>query len=161
MTPKKLGYAPWVTIEVTDRIINAAVPKSSSHCIVAEAVRQQIPNAQFIAVDLQTIRWSNPEKDERYTYLTPRIAQVALVKWDQGATPEPFKCKLRNGQTTRRGHYGVRLNKLEMRRPKHGSGSESCVPDRVGGRTPPIGALASGAGVRGARRAFGLRALVI
>lgn len=165
----KLGRAPRVKVEVTRELIEQATKRSSSHCMFAEAVKVAVPNANFVSVDLQTIRWTDPVKGERYTYLTPRSAQVALVQFDQGITPEPFPFQLRGGQTTRSGKTkraapkadtkGKRQQSAHLRRPQGGSGTGSSVSEKAGGSPPPLAALSNSARVRGSRRAFGLRAL--
>jgi hypothetical protein len=72
------------TIEVTQTDIETAVPKDSGHCAIADAIARQIPGASRVTVDLQTIRWTDTEKGERYVYLTPRVAQALLLDFDQG-----------------------------------------------------------------------------
>ena len=87
-------------IKVTQEMIDRAIPADSSHCMIADAVQATLPKAEFVAVDLATIRWSDRKKGLRYTFLTPRGAQWALVQFDQGVKPEPFSFILRQGQTT-------------------------------------------------------------
>ncbi len=158
-TAKKLGRAPQAEIKITEAAICEGTEHSSSHCMIAEAIRASVPHAKYISVDLQTIRFSNMEKGERYTYLTPRAAQIALVDFDQGTIPKPFNVMLRNGQITATGNaYNVTRRaktkekiRAVMRSPKGGSGQRQSIPERVGGKPPPLAA--------GRRRAFGLRAL--
>jgi hypothetical protein len=95
---------PMVTITVPEEIIAVSKVRSSSHCMVAEAVRLAVPDAKSIAVDLQTIRWTDEGRELRYIYLTPRVAQVALIDFDQGKTPEPFSFRLRAAQVARMTH---------------------------------------------------------
>jgi hypothetical protein len=157
MTAKKLGWAPRCEIVVTDEEIKRGVRRDSSHCVAAEAVRSRFPDAKYVSVDLQTIRWSDSKKGERYTYLTPRSVQEFLVKFDQGYELEPFTFKLRNGQTTRSGRQHSK-GKALLRKPKNGSGAGTSVPDRVGGKPPPVSKSPISIGMR---REFGLRALKI
>jgi hypothetical protein len=89
-----------VTIDLTPDVIAASKERDSSHCMIAEAVKVAFPGATYVSVDLQTIRFSDPAKRQRYTYLTPRSAQIALIEFDQGTTPEPFSFHLRHGQVT-------------------------------------------------------------
>src|SRR5271170_4180133 len=98
---KRRLLAPRVAIAVTRDIIEDAVVRDSSHCMIAQAVRSAVPNAKSISVDLQTIRWSDAELGLRYTYLTPRVAQVALIDFDQAKSPKEFAFQLRQGQVTR------------------------------------------------------------
>jgi len=145
--------------------------------MIAEAIKIARPGAKSISVDLATIRYTNAEKGVRYTYLTPRIAQVQLVRFDQGKTPDPFEFQLRRGQVTKSGntkpprlmsekqlqqrreavkklHQKLRSTKIVVRDKT----KEGVVHDRIGGQTPPL--QVSGDGVPfSRRRAFGLRAL--
>jgi hypothetical protein len=166
---KRLPTAPRVTVVVTEEVIEAAKVRDSSHCMIAEAIKDAAPGAKSISVDLQTIRWSDPEKGLRYTYLTPRIAQVPLIMFDQGKTPAEFTFELRGAQVTfmsTRKNSGVaprgrtdkqlasdrRLAELGRNTKMLRSSSATDVPRVVGGEPPPLGPLAR-------RRAFGLRAL--
>lgn len=71
-------------IEVTEADIEAAVPKDSGHCAIADAIGRQLPGVTNVTVDLQSIRWTDREAGERYTYLTPRVAQALLLDFDNG-----------------------------------------------------------------------------
>jgi hypothetical protein len=109
--PKKRKYpvAPRATVEVDEATIQAAIPNDSSHCMIAEAVKAAFPGAIRVSVDLQTIRFSDPVKRLRYVYLTPRAAQVALIRFDGGERPDPFSMRLQGGQVTAMATYrGVR-----------------------------------------------------
>lgn len=167
----KRPKSPSVRLEITQEIIADAVARDSSHCLWAEAVRVAYPEAQRVSVDIQTIRFSDPRKGLRYTYLTPRVAQVSLVQFDQGVLPEPHSVLLRRGQVTRMaqkpsidapGKRKLTENELRQRRDAAEKGKKGLAKasvrktsgaaiDRVGGRTPPIAA--------GRRRAYGLRGL--
>jgi hypothetical protein len=154
-------------IDVMELIIAAATPKHSGHCMIADAVYAAVPGAKSVSVDLATIRWTDPSKGLRYTYLTPRPAQLALLDFDQGRTVKPFRFELRNPMVTltaagRRKRAGMPDKpRLEHRKEEKSKGaSVGTVPARVGGSTPPRGALASGGRIRvGKRREFGLRQL--
>lgn len=164
---KKIALAPRLTVEVTHEIISQSVQRDSSHCMIADAVRAAFPTATHVSVDLQTIRFSDPDKNLRYTYLTPRSGQIGLVEFDQGIAPVPMRFQLRNGQVTRRnsGRSGAAKSRergTETPRPdlasarltsRSGTSTHGeTIPARIGGRTPPTTPFAR-------RRAFGLRAL--
>jgi len=89
-----------VDVEVTGDIIALSTQADSSHCMIADAVRKAVPGATGVSVDLQTIRFSDPVKRMRYVYLTPRIAQVALVDFDNGEEPQPFRFRLDRAHIT-------------------------------------------------------------
>ena len=97
---KRIPAAPRENIRVTKVHMDHSSVKSSSHCMIAMAVKDAIPMATSIAVDIQTIRFSLPEKRIRCTYLTPRIAQTAIIQYDQGVMPKPFEFKLSGAHVT-------------------------------------------------------------
>lgn len=163
--------APVVTLEVTRTIIEASRQQDSRHCMIATAVKMAVPNARFVSVDVQTIRFTDPVKRLRYTYLTPRVAQVALVNFDMGDLPEPFTVRLSAGHVgramtrTRRkagevkpgteaqseaGRVNVHHAQLAQAKLVIRSGRNGAVPERNGGSPPPV---IPG----GFRREFGLR----
>jgi len=180
---RKLPQAPRISLAVTQEMIDHAVPKDSGHCMVADAVRAAVPTATYVSVDLQTIRFSDPGKGLRFTYLTPRTVAEALCAWDEGTKPEPWTFQLRSGQVTRSGNRSSKYDSKRREQRKAAeeeedarqSGAEGrarlvsregpnstsgVVPDIVGGTPPPMGALAHGPGIkRNRRRVFGLRAL--
>jgi|SRR5882672_4013885 len=177
MTIGSAGYAKFrvsskKTVVVTHDLISDAQRQNSGHCMVAEAVKALMPDMRNISVDLQSIRWSDRKKGLRYVALTPRIAQVALIKWDQGEIPDPFNFQLRGVivvQMQRRSkaekeRAQVRRDKDLLNKIKEGKGRKkqnrafidvkkngprSVKTVRVGGKAPPK---------TGLRRAFGLRA---
>jgi len=220
VTSPRVPRSRRVDVAVTPEVIETAVEGDSGHCMIADAVKAALPDARNISVDLQTIRFSDPKKRMRYVYLTPRMAQLALVDFDAGEKPEPFTFRLdrahivamkdpkapkdprKAGSTPAktRALAKARASRAQERQipqtpaerrneikrneraaaqagalQEGGSrvvthGMEGHVPVRVGGTTPPIGPLASGATGRSRshkkgqtpvsrRRQFGLRAL--
>jgi len=71
-------------IRVEKRHIKNGICKDSRCCMIADALRELLPDARYILVDLQTIRYSDIEDGVRYTYLTPAIAQRSLLRFDSG-----------------------------------------------------------------------------
>jgi hypothetical protein len=67
--------------------------------IIAAAVHTARPDVRNIAVDLGTIRWTDPETGRRVTFATPVVVRAALFALAGGATPEPFRFVL--GRATR------------------------------------------------------------
>jgi hypothetical protein len=59
--------------------------------IVAEAVRAARPEVRNVAVDLGTIRWTDPKTGRRMTFATPIVVRDALLGLAEGAAPEPFR----------------------------------------------------------------------
>src|SRR6267154_4598986 len=100
ITGSRIPRSRRVDVEVSEDVIKLSTQADSSHCMIADAVRKAVPGATGISVDLQTIRFSDPKKRMRYVYLTPRIAQVALVDFDAGQKPEPFTFRLDRAHIT-------------------------------------------------------------
>jgi len=161
--PAKPGLNRRVEVQITAEIIESAVKADSSHCMIADAIKAQVPGAKFVSVDLQSIRFTDPKRGVRYLYLTPGIAQVALLRFDQGEDVEPFALKLPKPaqvaavSTTKDppelGDSGPGPRKRKPRTPKKVAGNGS-VPTVIGGNLPPNGVLSN---ARGKRRTFGLR----
>ena len=84
-----------IDITVTEALIDAAIPLDSSHCMIADAIRATLPHARSIMVDLAAIRWSDPRVGKRYIYFTPGSVQDALLQFDYGVKPKPFRFTLR------------------------------------------------------------------
>lgn len=64
--------------------------------MIAEAVKAK--GFKNVSVDIQTIRFTDHEARERYIYLTPPKAQLAILQFDEGVKPKPFRFWLRNCQ---------------------------------------------------------------
>src|SRR5215469_3403443 len=84
-------------IAVTTKNIEESCRNDSRHCMIADAIKEQFPEARNISVDMMTIRWSDPRKGWRYIYLTPKPAQKALIAYDFGKKIEPFSFQVRSG----------------------------------------------------------------
>lgn len=180
MTARRAHGAPRIDFQVTQEHIDTAIPKDSAHCMIADALRAAIPGAGYVSVDLATIRWTDEAAGWRYIYLTPGYAQVALLDFDQGVKPQPFRIRANAAQMVptggaRRRHRaamdaGVEQDVLETGMPGRNKtpplvrppyGSVDSVPVKVGGNPLPTGELSGGAtpgaNRRGKRREFGLR----
>lgn len=137
------GKSPRLNLKITEEIIAESCRADSSHCMIAEALKVAVPDAQRVTVDLQTIRYTDSKTKQRYVYLTPRRGQEALVSFDQGETVEPFGLYLSTAaQITTAKARGTG----KIKRPNGGSNA----PVRVGGTTPPLSPLAWGEGVAAA-----------
>ncbi len=180
--PYRKPRGPKFQVTVDQDMIEAAKQRDSSHCMIAEAIKAAYPEASMVAVDLQTIRFSDPKKGLRFTYLTPRQAQVALVQFDQGTDVTPFSVRLRGSHVTMSGTRSPRLprglseaeikqrrnatqasveaNKALRRQGIRANGNKDTVPDRVGGQTPPIMRDKNKIPMS-RRREFGMRAFVL
>lgn len=154
-----------VDVEVSPDLISTATRADSSHCMIADAVKLAVPDATGISVDLQTIRFSDRKRRLRYVYLTPRIAQLALVEFDAGEKPKPFTFRLDRAHVIamrkpvsvvpRAAASPARRQALEKARASQAGGPAPLssgmairrtgnIPDRIGGVAPPLGALPGG-----------------
>lgn len=151
---KSINVAPRIRIRIKQKHIDEAVPKHSGKCVIAEALKDQ--GYKYVSVDLQSIRGTDAEGN-RCIWFTPHSGQRLLVKFDEGVKPRPQTLETRLGQVFEAGQkspQGRRKNRTSravMKRPK--GGTRNSVPIKVGGRPPPR------AGLSGARRVFGMRAL--
>lgn len=78
-------------IEVEQQHIDDALKGDSHSCMIAEAIKEQIPGAKKVVVDIATIRWTDTIKNRRIICLTPMKAQEGLVAFDRGFKPPPFR----------------------------------------------------------------------
>lgn len=81
-------------IHISQELIDTAVRRDSRHCMIADGIKEAIPGAQYILVDLQSIRYSMPGEQKRYLHLTPLKAQRALIEFDRGKKVKPFSFTL-------------------------------------------------------------------
>jgi hypothetical protein len=147
-------------IQVTQKNIDDGIPEDSTSCMIADAIKAAMPYVRFVSADISTIRYSNPKTGLRHTFLTPEIAQWALVQYDQGVKPEPFHFNL----DPKRAHKTsmVTTTKEGKQKPVHKLGPARIVPHKdqahsvqheiIGGKPPPKL-------FRGMRRRFGTRVL--
>jgi len=169
MNKKAVPHAPNLRISVTQAHIDDAIPKDSGHCMIADAVAVALPGSARRLIDLQTIRVTDPKRGLRYTYLTPRIAQEALVRWDKGIKPPPFSFVLRGGHVTKAyqrkdakaispkqlaARQRAAQKMLDLQKTRLRSRDDH-APVRVGGKTPPLNVPYS------RRREFGVRGLAL
>lgn len=72
--------------------IDNARKKDSHHCMIADSLKEM--GVQFILVDTQSIRYSDPDTKERLIFLTPPTAQEMILRWDRGIHIQPFAFEL-------------------------------------------------------------------
>lgn len=78
----RAGSSPRLEIELTPENLERAKQSQSHACVIADAIKQL--GYHRPSVDMATIRFTDPESGQRYTYLTPGIAQHILLAFDQG-----------------------------------------------------------------------------
>ena len=147
-------------IVVTQENIDRSIKGNSAYCMISDAIRHSNGNAKSISTDLQTIRWTDRRNSVRYVWLTPAIAQEALVKFDQGLPFGPFTFRLGHpiaetagGHLAPRGAGRPRKSRRRVRVRRGGKGAISVTTE--GHALPPVAALP------GSRRRFGLKQLKI
>jgi hypothetical protein len=91
-------------ISVGQPHIDKALRANSSHCAIAFAIRDAVPHARRISVDLQTIRWTDSRRGVRYCFLTPHVAQQdVIIPFDQGEECKPVTFRMKPAWVTRTG----------------------------------------------------------
>ena len=139
--PRKTS--PNFVIRVTQQIIDTAVPKDSNHCMVADAIKAALPEAASVTVDLQSVRFSDPSRGLRYVYLTPRIAQEALILFDEGMKVPPFECRLSRASQIvsmyrrKPGGSSVKIHLFGRKSVQLEDGGRG-APTVIGGKPPPV-----------------------
>jgi|SRR5262245_6695423 len=147
--------APKIRVKVTEEIVATACRANSFHCMVSDAVKRAAPWADHIASDLQSIRITDPRRGLRYTYLTPRTAQLALIAFDQGKKVPPFEFTLGGGHVATSFKRTVLPSGKEGKQAIHKLGRRKLVP-RSNGEV--AGTIGGAAGVPlGELRSVGLR----
>lgn len=97
---KPKGITRHLQLDVTEEIIDRAVRRDSTACVLADALKVACPGGVRPLVDLQTMSITVPEKGLRYHWLTPRSAQRILINFDQGGQLAPEVVRLSQGWTT-------------------------------------------------------------
>jgi len=82
-----------------EAVAAATVGRIDGERVIAAAVRAARPGVRNIAVDLGTIRWTDPKTGHRVTFVTPIVVRDALLALARGDAPEPFRFIL--GRATR------------------------------------------------------------
>jgi hypothetical protein len=74
--------SPTIVVAITPDRYERAIRAASGACLIADAIKDQ--GYTGVSVDMATIRFTDREAGERYTYLTPGPAQHVLLAFDQG-----------------------------------------------------------------------------
>ena len=88
--PRRPPRQTTVTIG-TEAIAAATAGRLDGEHAIAEAIRATRPDVRNVAVDLGTIRWTDPKTGRRVTFATPVVVRAALLGLAGGAAPEPFR----------------------------------------------------------------------
>jgi hypothetical protein len=68
-------------------MVERAIQSNRGNCLIATAIKEQYPQFTKVEVDASTIRFSDRERGERYTYLTPEDGSQFLHWYDWGLKP--------------------------------------------------------------------------
>lgn len=122
--------SPRIIVNISEQRIADSVRRDSRHCMIAEALKEVIPEMVRITVDMASIRFTDPKTRLHYIYATPDIAAIALVDFDRGIQPSPFSFNLHRAlhvtrtrgpdlrSDERKGHQAQRRRELREAR-KH------------------------------------------
>jgi len=125
-------------IEVLQEDIDRAIANCSNRCAVAEAIRRYYPTAVRMRVDLATIRFTLPEKQKRYIYLTPAKAQEYIIAFDAGEKLEPFSFRLDvQGRQTIPSQSMPAEVQLKLHERAHNGRRVNTKVEKIGGKAPP------------------------
>jgi hypothetical protein len=62
--------------------------------MIATAIKRQYPRLKRVVVNLSQIGMTDPKTGVRSLFLTPRIAQIALLNFDWGHEVKPFRMQM-------------------------------------------------------------------
>jgi hypothetical protein len=85
-----------------DAIAATTAGRINGERVIVEAVRAARPDVRNVAVDLGTIRWTDPKTNHRVTFPTPTVVRDALLDFAGGAAPQPFRFILGRAARTAR-----------------------------------------------------------
>ncbi len=81
---------PRMKLTITSANIEESIRNDANHCMIASALKEKIPTARWVLVDLQKIRWTDRVARRQFVCLTPKPAQRALLAFDKGEAVKPF-----------------------------------------------------------------------
>ena len=97
---------------VSEPRIEAAIRCDGHRCMIADAIKDAAKQINwkigYVRVDMATIRFTDPLTGQRYIWLTPKHAAAALLLFDAGKKPLPFKIMLRRNDATQIQKVGKR-----------------------------------------------------
>jgi hypothetical protein len=88
--PRRPPRQTTITVDL-EAIAAAMAGRIDGERMIAAAVRTARPGVRNVAVDLGTIRWTDPNSGRRVTFNTPAVVCAALLRLAGGAAPEPFR----------------------------------------------------------------------
>lgn len=154
-----------LTVDIKPHHIKDGIARDSRKCIIAEAIRESHPDWTHIAVDVATIRATDPQRGIRSVWITPLALQRIILAVDQGDRKaiKPLKIKVAAAMATpsfkrtpaqkKKAHAAyLKRKKASTKKPRLVKGQAGgTVPIVITNKLPPIAA--------GAVRTFGLRGM--
>jgi len=148
-----------IAVNVTEELIDAAIPLDSSHCMIADAIKAAVPEARSVIVDLAAIRWTNSKEGKRYIYFTPGSVQDVLLQFDNGVKPQPFRFVLRApAQVTNSGPDKIKRGGRVTQGFVNVTGDTRDTATKIGGTPPGLGPLSNMPAPPAPQRATGQQA---
>lgn len=141
-----MPHSPNLTIPVEQKTIDSAQIANSNHCMIADAIKLKAPHATHVAVDIQTIRFTDPARKLRYVYLTPRSVQEAIIRFDHGEKMKPFKFRLGNAHVVASGYKPAHGGTDARAMPMKGKKTEAKKTDAKKAASVPSQESKTGAG---------------
>jgi hypothetical protein len=90
---------PRMKLTITSANIEGSIRNDANHCMIATAIKEKIPTARWVFVDLQKIRWTDRAAGQQFVCMTPLPAKRALLAFDKGADVKPFHFTMPAPQT--------------------------------------------------------------
>jgi hypothetical protein len=90
---------PRMKLTITSAHIEKSIRNDANHCMIASALKEKIPTARWVAVDLQKMRWTDRVAGKQFVGLTPLPAKRALLAFDKGEDVKPFEFTMPELQT--------------------------------------------------------------
>ena len=160
------------TVRVTQEHIDYACSRNSSHCMIADAIKDSIKGSSRGMVDLQSCRFSKNHR--RLICFTPPVAQKAIIAFDRGDKSDikPFTLRLKATQIidnsahrkventpkkqaqNRKWHMAAKRRRTRATKAvmAYQNAARGNVGVKMGGTALPVASP-------GTRREFGIRAL--
>jgi hypothetical protein len=92
-------------IKVTEKHVENGVRSNSGYCMIAEAIKEQVPEARRVQADMNWISFTY--KGYRMRCMTPNRPAAALANFDLGEAIAPFDFWLHSPIITRRTESNV------------------------------------------------------
>jgi hypothetical protein len=92
------------TVAISAETIAAVIAgRVSGERAILEAIGATRPDVRNVAIDLGTIRWTDPKTGRRVTFKTPIVVRDALLGLARGTPPEPLRFTLGRAARVTRG----------------------------------------------------------